>query len=144
MTTPFIVNYPRASINEQTVCCDWQDVTSRILIRIHDFWDGSEYSLLDTHAGKYFHIVYNFHFNDTDNDDKGITKEQAVHIAAILEESLKHGRDVFVHCTAGICRSGAVVECGVVLGFKDTGKRRQPNVRVKTMILKEMGFYAYE
>jgi len=48
--------------------------------------------------------------------------------------------NVIVHCAAGICRSGAVVEAGVVLGFDDTQTMRIPNTLVKTSILEQLGF----
>ena len=52
----------------------------------------------------------------------------------------KWGQSVVVHCHAGLCRSGAVVECGVILGFADTGTKRIPNTTVKKMITKHLGF----
>jgi predicted protein tyrosine phosphatase len=48
--------------------------------------------------------------------------------------------NVVVHCMAGVCRSGAVAEVGVMMGFRDVGRMRIPNVRVKTMMMRELGW----
>ena len=48
-----------------------------------------------------------------------------------------------VHCHAGICRSGAVVEIGSMLGFTATDRFRQPNLRVKHKMMKVLG-WAYD
>lgn len=45
-----------------------------------------------------------------------------------------------VHCTAGICRSGAVTEVAEMLGFKYIGNHRQPNILVKKKLIKAAGF----
>ena len=45
-----------------------------------------------------------------------------------------------VHCTAGICRSGAVVEIGSMLGFIPVEKYRQPNLRVKHYMMDVLGW----
>jgi predicted protein tyrosine phosphatase len=41
-----------------------------------------------------------------------------------------------VHCVAGLCRSGAVTEVGVMMGFEDTHRYRNPNVFVKKMLMR--------
>jgi len=84
---------------------------------------------------------HNFKFLDVDDEhylDK-IKQSDAAGIAAILKTCLENKQNVLVHCHMGICRSGAVTECGVILGFDDTGEFRSPNVLVKKMILKELG-----
>jgi predicted protein tyrosine phosphatase len=48
--------------------------------------------------------------------------------------------DVIVHCFAGICRSGAVCELGVMMGFQDTERFRQPNLLVKNRMMKALGW----
>ena len=48
--------------------------------------------------------------------------------------------NVIVHCTAGICRSGAVTEIGVQMGFDDVGRYRQPNLLVKHKMSKVLGW----
>ena len=48
--------------------------------------------------------------------------------------------NVIVHCHAGVCRSGAVAELGVMLGFKDTESFRSPNLLVKHKMMKALGW----
>ena len=47
--------------------------------------------------------------------------------------------NVIVHCHAGVCRSGAVCEVGVILGFEDTDAFRSPNLLVKHRMMKHLG-----
>lgn len=95
------------------------------------------------HGG--FHSVHTFCFDDTLTDGAvSISEQHAKDIAGILKDCLTNNRDILVHCFAGICRSGAVVECGVVLGFEDGGAHRQPNILVKNKIFKALGFDMYE
>ena len=79
---------------------------------------------------------HNFKFFDVDSEQEhSITNEQANTLAQILIKAKQKHSNVVVHCVAGICRSGAIVECGVALGFEDTQTLRIPNVLVKTKIL---------
>jgi hypothetical protein len=48
--------------------------------------------------------------------------------------------DVVVHCVAGVCRSGAVCEVGVMMGFNDTEVFRAPNLLVKHKMMKKLGW----
>ena len=47
---------------------------------------------------------------------------------------------VVVHCHAGVCRSGAVVEVGVMMGFDDTEVFRSPNLLVKHKMMRALGW----
>ena len=47
--------------------------------------------------------------------------------------------NVLVHCHAGICRSGAVVEVGEIMGFTPTDRFRAPNLLVKHRMMKALG-----
>lgn len=68
---------------------------------------------------------------------------QATDLVRMLQQALKEDRDVVVHCTAGVCRSGAVAEVGTMMGFEDTGSFRIPNVLVKTRMMRALG-WTYE
>lgn len=68
-----------------------------------------------------------------------ITDEQATEIARLLVHALNNRMNVIVHCQAGICRSGAIAEVGVTLGFQDTETFRSPNLLVKHKLLKALG-----
>ena len=48
--------------------------------------------------------------------------------------------NVIVHCHAGVCRSGAVAEIGVAMGFSDTEAFRSPNLLVKHKMMKVLGW----
>jgi protein tyrosine phosphatase len=45
-----------------------------------------------------------------------------------------------VHCHAGLCRSGAVVEVATMMGFTQCDKLRIPNMRVKHRMMKALGW----
>jgi predicted protein tyrosine phosphatase len=80
---------------------------------------------------------------DTEVDDEEMrcSPEQGAQLAALLQRALAEDMNVIVHCYAGICRSGAVAEVGVILGFEDTHTYRQPNLLVKHSMLRAMGMY---
>ena len=65
-----------------------------------------------------------------------ITQDQADWIVRILEFALEMDYNVVVHCAAGICRSGAVTEVGVIMGFEAVHENRMPNVEVKSKMMK--------
>ena len=90
-------------------------------------------------AAKFDRIVQ-FEFLDAEDEDgypdeTKISWEQAESIAQLLLWAKGERRNVIVHCHAGICRSGAVAEVGVMLGFDDAEKFRQPNLRVKRRLI---------
>lgn len=91
-----------------------------------------------------FSEIYKFKFLDLEkNADYGhhlkITKEQTKEIAKILKKALAESQDIIVHCMAGVCRSGAVCEVGIILGFEDMFAYRSPNLFVKHNLLEELG-----
>jgi predicted protein tyrosine phosphatase len=92
-----------------------------------------------------FFATYQFEFLDISASDLsefgefGITDDQAKHIADILIDAKDKSFDVTVHCTAGICRSGAVVEVATMLGFIPVHNNRTPNTLVKRKLMKELG-----
>ena len=92
-----------------------------------------------------FREVYQFKFLDIEDadpnaDTKGMLPVHAIQIARALKSALDRRSNVLVHCHAGVCRSGAVVEVGVMMGFLDTGRYRAPNLRVKRMLCLELGW----
>ncbi len=95
---------------------------------------------------KQFKEVHQFEFLDVEkNDDKNlmefaITQEQADKIVELLQRALDNDMNVVVHCHAGVCRSGAVCEVGVMMGFNDTEVFRSPNLLVKHLMLKKLGW----
>ena len=111
------------------------DTSSRstVLIQIID------HEMLDYPNPKQtFSEIYQFRFDDTEDlfDPNRITDTQAASIAYILRDAYNNRKNIVVHCHAGICRSGAVVDCGTMIGFSDVEHRlRIPNVLVKRKIL---------
>lgn len=91
-----------------------------------------------------FREQHRFEFLDADCEDNvpeqhKIQTHQAREIMSLLRRALENDTNVVVHCMAGICRSGAVAEVGVAMGFRDVGRDRIPNLRVKRMLMAELG-----
>jgi predicted protein tyrosine phosphatase len=76
----------------------------------------------------------------TDMSEFAITDGQAEKLVGLLQHALDNCMDVVVHCVAGVCRSGAVCEVGVMMGFNDTEVFRAPNLLVKHKMMKKLGW----
>ena len=93
-----------------------------------------------------FKEIHNFEFLDVERDDVVLdeamrcSQEQADELVRLLQHALDNRMNVVVHCFAGICRSGAVCEVGVMLGFEDTGRFRSPNLLVKHRMMRALGW----
>ena len=89
---------------------------------------------------------HDFEFLDVEADDHvddeamRCSQEQANELVRLLQHAKENHMNVVVHCYAGICRSGAVCEVGVMLGFEDTGRFRSPNLLVKHRMMKALGW----
>jgi hypothetical protein len=82
---------------------------------------------------------------DVERDDKWpdevkISQTQAEEIVRLLQHALDNRMNVVVHCMAGLCRSGAITEVGVMMGFDDTKRFRSPNLLVKHSLMKALGW----
>ena len=93
-----------------------------------------------------FRQVHKFFFLDVeDNEPDGalyscaITNEDAKGIAAALQEAWDNHMNVVGHCHMGVSRSGAVAEVGTIMGFRDVGKFRVPNLMVKKKLMEQLG-----
>lgn len=93
-----------------------------------------------------FKEVHQFQFLDVEEDDDvddeevRCSQEQAAELVRLLQHAFENHMNVVVHCVAGICRSGAVCEVGVMLGFDDTEVFRSPNLLVKHRMMKALGW----
>ena len=92
-----------------------------------------------------FKEAYQFEFLDAEDGDRFpeeamISDEQAEQIVGLLQRALENRMNVVVHCHAGICRSGAVVEVASMMGFTPSDRYRQPNLRVKHKMMKVLGW----
>ena len=102
-----------------------------------------------THS-RNFKEVHQFQFLDIELNDFALdeemrcSQEQANELVRLLQHALENNMNVIVHCHAGICRSGAVCEVGVMLGFEDTGRWRSPNLLVKHRMMRSLGIYYSE
>lgn len=91
-----------------------------------------------------FKETHQFEFLDLEQDDRfgeefKITDEQAEKLVRLLEHAKANHMNVIVHCHAGVCRSGAVCEVGVMMGFDDTEAFRSPNLLVKHKMMRVLG-----
>ncbi len=129
----FITNISRQEIIDGT----HEDAgENSMLIQIVDFFD----TFPEPKYKSQFQEIYQFKFDDIENEGPtSITDEQAEDIADCLKKAQARGWNVIVHCFAGICRSGAVVECGVEMGFNPPDRVRWPNTLVKHKIQKALG-----
>lgn len=108
-----------------------------MLIQISDtgsWWPKPKFSFKEIHQFTFFDLEK----GDEHWEELGISEEQAEQIATLLIKAKENKMNVVVHCTAGICRSGAVCEVGVMMGFQDTERYRQPNLLVKDRLLKAL------
>ena len=97
-----------------------------------------------------FTVVSTFEFLDAEDEDIEkygypeealISDKQAEELVDILKRAIGLDMNVLVHCHAGICRSGAVVEVAQMMGFTPTDRFRAPNLRVKHKMMKVIGCY---
>jgi predicted protein tyrosine phosphatase len=115
--------------------------SNAMLIRIQD--PATEFGKIK-HA-QMFKEVHEFEFLDAEDEDgfpdeAKISDEQAAELVRLLQHALDNSMNVVVHCHAGICRSGAVVEVASMMGFTPSDKYRQPNLRVKSKMMKVLGW----
>jgi len=93
-----------------------------------------------------FKEVHQFEFLDLEKDDMPsaeefkVTDAQAQQLVDLLLKAYGQRMNVIVHCVAGVCRSGAVCEVGVMMGFEDTEIFRSPNLLVKHKMMKHLGW----
>lgn len=93
-----------------------------------------------------FKETHQFEFLDIEEKDFALDEamrcshEQANELVRLLEHALASRMNVIVHCHAGVCRSGAVCEVGVMMGFDDTESYRSPNLLVKHRMMKALGW----
>jgi predicted protein tyrosine phosphatase len=111
-----------------------------MLIQIMDpassWWPTPAHDFKETHC---------FEFLDAEDkdgvpDEAKISDEQAAEIVRLLQHALNKKMNVVVHCLAGLCRSGAVAEVGMMMGFQDCERTRIPNLRVKQKLMKQLGW----
>jgi len=98
---------------------------------LHKFKETHQFNFLDLEVGDAF------------GEEFKVTDVQAEQLVNLLKHALDKRMNVIVHCVAGVCRSGAVCEVGVMMGFDDTENYRSPNLMVKHKMMKVLG-WTYE
>jgi predicted protein tyrosine phosphatase len=96
---------------------------------MHDFKETHKFKFLDLEQS-----------DDCINDAWKIQDDQAAQLVDLLQHAKENCMDVVVHCVAGVCRSGAVAEVGVMLGFDDAEAFRSPNLLVKHKMMRKLGW----
>ena len=81
-----------------------------------------------------FKEIHRFQFLDV--EDKDFVLDEAMRCS---QEQANELVELLLHCHAGVCRSGAVAEVGVIMGFQDTEAFRSPNLLVKHRMMKALG-----
>jgi predicted protein tyrosine phosphatase len=133
---PYIENVPRINIINGNHILKPSD---SILIQITDpdtFFPTPRYydRFIKIYQFKFYDILCKTNYNGRLLEP--ITQEQANCLVEILDNALRQNHNVLVHCTAGLCRSGAVVEVGKIMGFDTVHDGRIPNVDVKSKMLR--------
>jgi hypothetical protein len=95
---------------------------------MHKFKETHQFEFLDLEVGDAF------------GEEFKVTDEQAAELVRLLQHALEKRMNVVVHCVAGVCRSGAVCEVGVMMGFNDCEGFRSPNLMVKHKMMKVLGW----
>jgi predicted protein tyrosine phosphatase len=141
---PWIKNVPMSDITNGT----FPDTDGGVLIQIVNVVANFP-RVPEDRVHEFSEAPYQFLFEDIEEDEKivdlefGIRPWQAKEIVEILQRALAADKNVVVHCHAGICRSGAVVEVAEMMGFNPLNAYRQPNCMVKKALMKALG-WTYE
>ena len=104
---------------------------------LHDFKEVHQFKFLDIEEDG---LTNNGDGKWTDMSEFAITDNDAQELVRLLQHALANRMDVVVHCHAGVCRSGAVAEVGVMMGFDDAEAFRSPNLLVKHKMMKCLGW----
>jgi predicted protein tyrosine phosphatase len=104
---------------------------------LYEFKEVHQFTFLDVEQDG---IVHTGIGKTIDMSEFAVTDEQAQQLVTLLQHAMDNHMNVVVHCHAGVCRSGAVAEVGVMLGFDDAEAFRSPNLLVKHKMMKHLGW----
>ena len=124
-------------VGENSMLIQIVDPAMEFPVPKHQFKEVHKFEFLDIEEDG---LTNNGNGSWTDMSEFAITQEQADKLVELLQHALANRMDVVVHCHAGVCRSGAVCEVGVMLGFDDTEAFRAPNLLVKHRMMKALGW----
>lgn len=131
MTHPFIVN-----VSQNDIKTGLHEVGGprAVLIQIQDT-DREHVKPFNSFAE-----IHQFKFMDVNEvTADSITDEDAKRIADVLTKAFEEKRNVIVHCVAGVCRSGAVCQAGIEIGFNPPERDRKPNTLVMKKLRQQLG-----
>ena len=94
----------------------------------HQFLETHQFEFLDWEEGDF-----------PEGAEFAITDYQAESLVILLRHAFMNQMNVIVHCHAGVCRSGAVAEVGVRMGFNDSEVYRAPNSMVLNKLMRQAG-----
>lgn len=149
MTKNFIQNVSMSAIKtgnhadpgENSMLIQIVDPGYEFPVSKHKFREVHQFEFLDLESSG---LTNNGTGEYEDMSEFAITQDIAHELVHLLLHAYDQEMNVIVHCHAGRCRSGAVCEVGTMIGFDDVpGTIRQPNVLVKTLMMKSLG-WSYE
>ena len=112
-----------------------------MLIQIMDtatsWWPVPKHKFKEVHQFEFLDVEEKDHVDD---EVMKCSQAQADQLVTLLLHAKAKRMDVIIHCYAGICRSGAVADVGIQLGFQDTERFRAPNLLVKHRMMKALGW----
>jgi len=142
---PWIQNIPLAAVAKRhhiaakpnSMLIQIVDPGTPFPVPAHEFREVHQFEFLDVEEDG---MTNDGSGNWVDCSDQACTPAQAAELVRLLQHALDNRMDVIVHCHAGICRSGAVAEVGVMMGFWDTNTYRSPNLLVKRLMMQHLGW----
>lgn len=135
-----LVDIPRGRhirVDENSMLIQIVDPAMEFPKPLYNFREVHQFEFLDIEEDG---LTNNGNGSWTDMSEFAITDAQAQELVRLLQHALANRMDVVVHCHAGVCRSGAVCEIGVMLGFNDTEVFRSPNLLVKHKMMRALGW----
>jgi len=127
-----LVDIPRGrhhNAGENSMLIQIVDPCMEFPVPMHKFKETHQFEFLDIEANDY-----------TIDEAFRCSDEQAQRLVELLQHALLNRMNVVVHCHAGVCRSGAVCEIGVMMGFDDCEAFRSPNLLVKHKMMRVLGW----
>ena len=125
------------AVGENSMLIQIVDPAMEFPVPKHSFKEVHQFEFLDIEEDG---LTNNGDGTWTDMSEFAITDAQAEELVRLLQHAFENRMDVVVHCHAGVCRSGAVAEVGVMLGFDDAEAFRSPNLLVKHSMMKVLGW----
>jgi predicted protein tyrosine phosphatase len=124
-------------VGENSMLIQICDPDMEFPIASHQFKETHQFKFLDVENDG---LTNNGDGTWTDMSEHAIKDADAEKLVALLQHAFENRMDVIVHCHAGVCRSGAVCEVGVMMGFQDAESFRAPNLLVKHKMMQVLGW----